>query len=229
MLINSILFALMNSRRALRSLFFREFMSFDFLSRGRCAPFNPHRVLYQHPANAAITCAALLACTGCGSAERTQPHTLRASPASAPRTTAPTTAADRISDERTALLIAAYRFELSLHASEEDREEFGAFFLDYPSEQEGEFLAAFARQAPPVRPRRYLRITPGKAIIDAASGSPGISFVAEIKDMTATRGLVQMTWYTDPDTGIGTMMGMEKRVDGWRVRGIEVVWGGRRE
>jgi hypothetical protein len=127
-------------------------------------------------------------------------------------------------DDRFALLCAAYRFELALHASDADRAEFGGFFLDYPAEQEGAYLAAFAWQSPPVRPRRYCRITPQQAVVDVMTGAPGLSFVGEITALESARALVTMTWYSDPESGAASVLGMERDSNGWRVTAIQVLW-----
>ncbi|MBA2481794.1 MAG: hypothetical protein H0V44_14110 [Planctomycetes bacterium] len=165
----------------------------------------------------AVALVVLLWSCGCGASDR---------PASPTRSSAPVVRAPVVvaSDERVAMLLAAYRFELALHASDADRAEFGGFFLDYPAEHEGTFLSAFAWQAPPVRARRYCRITREKAVIDIMTGAPGISFVAEIKSIDGPRALVAMTWYTDQESGAGTMLGMERRPEGWQVTGCEVLW-----
>jgi hypothetical protein len=175
----------------------------------------------------AALAAALIAMTACGPAPRPAATAAPAAHARVARVAivarapaAPALAAD----DRFALLCAAYRFELALHASDADRAEFGAFFLDYPADQEGDYLAAFAWQSPPVRQRRYCRITPEKAVVDTMTGAPALSFVAEITTLEPARALVTMTWYSDPESGAASVLGMERGSDGWRVTGIQVLW-----
>jgi hypothetical protein len=128
--------------------------------------------------------------------------------------------------EQTSMLVAAYRFELTLHASDADIEEFGGFFLDYPPPQEQAFLAEFARNAPPVRPRHWCRFTDGRAVIDLMTGKPGANFVGDIKDMDLTRGegLVAMSWWSDPELAAGAIIALKKQDGNWEVTGYQLLW-----
>ena len=178
---------------------------------------------------------ALLALAGC--AERDQPaprEDFAAARFRAPtpkplrRIAAEPEAVDRrppLDAESTAMVIAAYRFELSLHASDADIEEFGGFFLEYPAAQEGAFLAAFSRNAPAVRQKRWCRFTPEQAVVDLMTAKPGASFVAEIKDLDLRRGegLVAMSWWTDPELGAGAIMALRKQAGSWEVTGYQLL------
>jgi hypothetical protein len=155
-----------------------------------------------------------LACAGCGTDAVTRAPATRSSPVDVAQAT---------TDEGDDIRIAAYRFELALHAYDADREEFGGFFLDYPEQHEPLFLAAFARQVPPIRAKRWCRVCDG-GIIDAMTGKPGLSFVAEIKTVEKNRAVVAMSWYGDPDSGAGTMLGLERTAGEWRVDSCTLMW-----
>lgn len=127
-------------------------------------------------------------------------------------------------DDTAALMIAAYRFEFSLHASDADRGEFGGFFLDYPRDQEGVFLQAFAQNSPPVRPKQWCRMSEGQSVIDQMTGKAGISFVAEVKKIEGQRALVMMNWWSDPDLAAGALLGLERQDGAWQVTGYQPVW-----
>ncbi len=127
-------------------------------------------------------------------------------------------------DDAAALMIAAYRFEFALHASDADRAEFGGFFLDYPPEREGQFLEAFARNSPPVRQKRWCRMTTGQAVIDQMTGKAGVSFVAEVKKIEGERALVMMNWWSDPDLAAGALIGLERQDGQWQVTGYQPIW-----
>jgi hypothetical protein len=163
---------------------------------------------------ATLTMLTMLA--ACGEPARTSahdPHAPRATPVAKPP-----------ERQRTDIFKVAYRYELALHASDADREQFGAYFLDYPAEQEGEYIAAFARNTPPVRQRSWCRFTSGQAVVDLMTSRPGISFVANLEKVDGDTALVTMTWWSDPELAASALIALRRRDGAWEVTGYQPLW-----
>lgn len=177
----------------------------------------------------ALITAAMLALAGCGDGPRAQaparPAPAASTPAVAPATATTSPPSDpALVDDYVDLMVAAYRFELALHAGDAERAVFGGYFLDYPPELEQRFLEAFAGGSPRVHQRRWLHFTTGQAVIDLMTGKPGISFVAEVRGIRDDKALLHVSWWSDPELAGGVLMGMQRTRGGWEVVGYEPVW-----